>query len=60
MGAKPPRLKINRGETTRGERLGGETSCYQVRLMKKIQSRDECPKRIWSSIRHICGKLFVI
>ena len=36
---KPPRLKINRGETTRGggERLGGETSCYQVRPMKKIQ-----------------------
>ena len=38
MGAKPPRLKINRVETTRGERLGGETSCYQVRLMKKKYS----------------------
>ena len=24
------------------------------------QKRDECPKRNWSSIRHIWGKLFVI
>ena len=44
MGAKPPRLKINRGETTRGERLGGETSCYQVRLMKKYSHVMNAPK----------------
>ena len=45
MGAKPPRLKINRGETTRGgERLGGETSCYQVRPIKKYSNVMNAPK----------------
>ena len=37
--------------------------CDSVSVIKKqemSQSRDECPQRNWSSIRHIRGKLAVI
>ena len=44
-----------------------EVFCNWVSVKAKIinkqemsQSRDECPQRNWSSIRHIRGKLAVI
>ena len=35
-------------------------NCFSHELQEMSQSRDECPQRNWSSIRHIWGKLAVI
>ena len=37
-----------------------DTSVNLEMQQEMSQTRDECPQRNWSSIRHICGKLAVI
>ena len=48
-------------EISQGPKVYEKTKhANKTRKQEMSQSRDECPKRNWSSIRHIRGKLAVI
>ena len=42
------------------QRYKDKDSTVHTTEQEMSQTRDECPQRNWSSIRHICGKIAII